>query len=844
MSDVLGNDNNDDFFEDPVMGEEELAEILGGALEDVVRFPVQKTMSNHNTGVTVLGDAGVSVFSRKPSTGGGAGLGPRPSGDGKSPIPSSRNVRVLRPIKISYIRLDGTKKSLPVNVSGTSVSEVIVYLGKEALKASGIVHTFGFSAGKGTIEIVRVIGGTQVLDNIFSITINGGEYVLDNNTVIPKPTVQKGVGAPAPGGAKVTSKSKYFQKISVPPLAKMPQHKVKKAITNASKTAARAMKRAEAAKKRAIAYKPKITLKPGSSAVLGISGAIDEILGAVPTPANRLKASALKAKVKASQEKYNAAIRKVTNAVVDVKKKADKATGAAGKVATTINSYKGKTFGGKTTVVGGLYPNPMDPEEILGSFPNPMDPEEILGGLYPNPMNPEEILGNLVYADPIHAEEILGEFLGVDASGNCPDAPNYDPNTETGEDPFGCGTGDGAGTGAGTSAGETGSGAPDPVVADAEAEKQQKIVDDALALELEDTRTPWSEPPPDAVMAPKDMAWPRYSKGSALFFKKSDEHGPKYNPVGGPQRPDLPAGKAGLFGMVWGFDRMSFASSKEPRWIESRGDKRSDGLNMTDLTLDALFNPFGGIKKGMEQLTNEANWSDGWATDAEASAFSRSKSLDTKEGSVNYGPLIGNPEMPEFAGLRYAQSTGEWFWPFSLAPAYMKAPILAAQKKIRDDAAAAAKAEKDLLISENEKEKLRQQQEWAAAELANAIKMANAEADLVVSDANQLKVDQETAAEHQRLDVREREVELERLKQQDQLDAAAQQQATQEGVSQYQPQGDEGYFDDVMPSGGGYEGGSANRDDSEYFNDGPVEEEDSNAVEDAPYEGESEGDSL
>ena len=138
-----------------------------------------------------------------------------------------------------------------------------------------------------------------------------------------------------------------------------------------------------------------------------------------------------------------------------------------------------------------------------------------------------------------------------------------------------------------------------------------------------------------------EKGWPRYSKGSYLYFA-------------GPQQNGL-----GQYGMVWGYDRMGWPSQPNPvRWVK---------------------------RFGQNPITGNDNWDDGFQSDKAAMDASLANDPRSNPGLV-YGPLIGNPAMKDFAGMRF-DGKGRPFWFPQEAPEWLTFPL-------RQAAALAAQAEK------------------------------------------------------------------------------------------------------------------------------------------------------
>src|SRR5205814_1017822 len=87
--------------------------------------------------------------------------------------------------------------------------------------------------------------------------------------------------------------------------------------------------------------------------------------------------------------------------------------------------------------------------------------------------------------------------------------------------------------------------------------------------------------------------------------------------------------------------------------------------------------------QGIQGLFGNDKWDDGFRSDADAAKASL---------KYNLGPLIGNPQNPTYAGLRYAVDADTWFWPIELAPPAERAEIDAANAALAKKAADAEAA--------------------------------------------------------------------------------------------------------------------------------------------------------
>jgi len=105
-----------------------------------------------------------------------------------------------------------------------------------------------------------------------------------------------------------------------------------------------------------------------------------------------------------------------------------------------------------------------------------------------------------------------------------------------------------------------------------------------------------------------------------------------------------------------------------------------------------------------------------------------------------WGPLIGNPNSPDWKGLRYDQGNDQWFWFWDTAPAWAKAPTLnmLLNQAILDYKACVAAAQADA-AAQAAQDKL---------DAANAAQLAKQQAAEDAQMAHQQEVEQ-SQAEHQ-----------------------------------------------------------------------------------------------
>ncbi len=217
--------------------------------------------------------------------------------------------------------------------------------------------------------------------------------------------------------------------------------------------------------------------------------------------------------------------------------------------------------------------------------------------------------------------------------------------------------------------------------------------EEIVGYEIEDTRgTPSTTPPGDAVyyrwdLKPYNMA-SGVPVGSYSYF---------YGPQGD--------GNKGQHGFKW---------ETGNGWVAVRNGQ---GKQLTAEEVDAR----GGDKGGDDGI---------WRTSMR----------------YGWGPLVGNPADPDFAGLQKA-SDGSWFWPLADAPAWStmeadKAAALLQQQA--DDAQAAAEAADAATAA-----KIQADQEAAQAQQDAANALAQSAADTQANIAAQQLAAQQAAADLQ-----------------------------------------------------------------------------------------------
>lgn len=243
--------------------------------------------------------------------------------------------------------------------------------------------------------------------------------------------------------------------------------------------------------------------------------------------------------------------------------------------------------------------------------------------------------------------------------------------------------------------------------------------DASTSIDETDPKILWSQPPADAVVRDKALGWDRYSKGSVTYFT-----GPKN-------------ANGGQFGFAWGYDHMNWPNSGDPmRWILRNGQ---EGSNQSQVAAGMLI-PFNGLFAMVQGIMGNDNWSDGYPDD---------KTAALKSASMNFGPLIGNPANPDYAGLRYAKDADVWFWPMASAPSWATAEINAATKALADAATKAQAAADAAAQAVADKAAADAAAAQAQQDAANALAESQAQ-----SEANVAAMQQQTQAAQ--LDIDER----------------------------------------------------------------------------------------
>lgn len=236
-------------------------------------------------------------------------------------------------------------------------------------------------------------------------------------------------------------------------------------------------------------------------------------------------------------------------------------------------------------------------------------------------------------------------------------------------------------------------------------------------------------------------------------------------------------------GFVWGFDKIAFPNSgNPPRWIKVTGkrgvkaDTDAGSVVLNILTAGA----YGGVQAAASK--DNWNWQDVGAGDLPDPAAA--------SAAAGYGPLIGNPSMPDFNNLRYAVADKKWFWYPTEAPdwstaeakrqiallnqqtAKTLADAAAAQKVLDDQAAqdlANAQAAQDAADAKS------QHDQDAAQQAADAAAQVAATAQQQEEAASQSKIDQQQAVIDQQQAQQQAQLDMQAAQAQQQLDVQQQQ---------------------------------------------------------------------
>jgi hypothetical protein len=206
-------------------------------------------------------------------------------------------------------------------------------------------------------------------------------------------------------------------------------------------------------------------------------------------------------------------------------------------------------------------------------------------------------------------------------------------------------------------------------------------------------------------------------------------------------------------------------------------------------------------------------------SEAEVMAGGKTVVPDSKLGM--YGPVIGNPKMPEFAGLRM-DDTGVFFWLPNEVPAWLTAKLkLAAavtDKATKDaedaakkiEAAAQAKATADRIAAQADQDAKNALAETAAASEA---KVAETQAKVVETQETAKQATAETAAqqalvEQQTVETAQEKEAGELIIQQARMQQQREQQFYEKYPEAYEPEGEGEYADEEEEGGRAfYEGG-------------------------------------
>lgn len=360
-------------------------------------------------------------------------------------------------------------------------------------------------------------------------------------------------------------------------------------------------------------------------------------------------------------------------------------------------------------------------------------------------------------AHAVHGDDIT--VFGADESGLFPGQVGYDPETIEvygeeitvfGLDASGKGPGE-PGYDPSTDPASPGyQPPPDPAFQ----ETPEKPVIPAVPIERAVAKVP-----EDGVPYAGEKGWPRYKFGSLEYFN------------------------GGKYGWVWGWNKGNWPNDNmSPRWI---------------------------CRFGQAAVTNNDNWDDFPSPVTEPGEVSnRSLAGKKADGTIvapsgTFGPLVGDPDDPDFKNLRWATADKKWFWYLEEAPKWATAELEYAAAKLLQAEQAAQKAEADALAAEaaraaaeNEAAMAQQKAAEALAESAEEsrakieasqqagqksqqeIDQAKADAEQKRADAKQARADAALAAEQQRAEFAAAQAE--------QQAALAAQQAEQQAVAAQQ----------------------------------------------------------
>jgi hypothetical protein len=288
--------------------------------------------------------------------------------------------------------------------------------------------------------------------------------------------------------------------------------------------------------------------------------------------------------------------------------------------------------------------------------------------------------------------------------------------------------------------------------------------------------------PADAVVYDGSKGMPPYCVGSYSYWKGSP---PEEN------------------GYVWGFDKINAPNSGSPaRWIKVYGKR---GFDVAPKSIGEGILSF--MSAGIPQLIAAAaqqgnwNWDDVTAADLPAPAAA--------SAAAGYGPLIGNPSMPDFANLRWATDAKQWFWYPSEAPEYATAESKRAIALLNQqtaqalaDAQAAQKVLDDQLAAELAEAQA--QQDLADLDAQHQQEQAQQAADAAAQVAATGQAQQEAAAQS-RFAQQQQEMEMQAAQRQQEMDLQREQmemQAAQADLDYMRAHPDEVYAEQAPPDRG------------------------------------------
>ena len=175
--------------------------------------------------------------------------------------------------------------------------------------------------------------------------------------------------------------------------------------------------------------------------------------------------------------------------------------------------------------------------------------------------------------------------------------------------------------------------------------------------------------------------------------------------------------------------------------------------------------PFGDeLKEGTWNHVRGRHWAAGanWANPVDPSeAFASATQSHQGQG---YGPLVGNPQMADFKGLRI-DSQGNMGWLPQEAPDWLTFPLKQAAALTAQQAAKAAKDAADAQAAADAKAQHDAQAAQAAQDAQNALSESQAKSEAAVAETQQQTQAQQALIEQQQADTAAQAVETEQTKQ-------------------------------------------------------------------------------